>query len=327
MNRKRGIFLTGAVLIVLLVAIVAVKLLFGVPQAQAKQLMLYSFVEGQKLTQRVTMEQDIKTTIMGQQQTMNQAIGLEYDYEIIKVHADSSAEIRCTYTWVFYEQDGPAGHIEYETSTPEKNINPADEDFVGQVYGAMVGESFIINLSSDGELIDVGGVNEIYSHIADKMDIPDEVQRDQLLESMQSQFGEEAIKEMMVNWFTTYSQRPVGIGDTWKTTVKLSTGFPMIVENTYKLAGRNGDTSTIELKSKVSPNPDGKPLQSGSMTISYEIHGTQQGKIIVDATGWAVNGQLTQNFSGEMVMEGNGVNLSAPMSVESTILIETSHWE
>jgi hypothetical protein len=325
MNRKLGLILVSAVSITLLMIILVISLFFIVPKTQAKQLILYSFTVGQKLSQRVTMEQKINMTIMGQQQTVDQVIGIEYNYEIVKVRSDNSAELKCTYTWVLFKQDGPNGSIEYESSVSEQSVDFSDKDAMGKVYGALVGESFITVISSDGQVIAVEGVSDIYSHLVDKIVIPDnlEVDRDQLLKSIQSQFGEDAIKEMMANSFTPYSQHPVGIGDTWNHTLKLSTGFPMIVETTYKLIERNGDTSTIKLESTISHNPDGKPLQSGLMTISYKMQGNQEGTVVVDATGWAVNGKLVQSFSGTMVMEGEGLNLSVPMSVESTVLVET----
>jgi hypothetical protein len=300
----------------------AVALFIIVPRAQAKQLIEYTFKEGENLSQEVISEQTITMTILGQQQIVDQTIGLAYDVVVDEVLPDNTARLTFTYTWVKLKQDSASSHIDYEATAPVQTIDITDENFAGEVYGAMIGESFTVIVSADGRLIDIQGMNEILSRLIGKFQVSDS-ERTVLQENMQSQFNEDTMKEMMGNSFNIYSRQPVKVGDTWDSTQIIASMFPVIVDTTYKLVECNADTSTIQVKSTVRPNPDGKPLQSGQTEILYELEGDQEGQFVIDASGWDVNGVIEQHLTGTMRITSGGKTMEIPASLESNTTIKT----
>ena len=64
----------------------------------------------------------------------------------------------------------------------------------------------------------------------------------------------------------------------------------------------------------------------GIMKLNYKLSGEQKGTMeIQEVTGWPVQGELTQKFSGQVDMEGAtqlGASMSWPVSIESVIRFE-----
>ena len=327
MNRKLLVIIVSAVsACVVLCAVVglAVALFVIVPRAQAKQLMAYTFAKGDIISQQFVMEQKITMTVLGQEQTVDQTIGMGYDLVVEEVLPDNSARLKCTYTWMKLKQAGASGNLDYETTTPVQTLDPTDEDFMGKVFGAMIGEGFSIVVTTDGRVIDLQGWDEFITRYMEKFSF-NEAQKAQFLESMQGQLDKESMLETMGRSIYPYSQQPVKVGDTWKSSQSLSSTYAVIVDSTYKLVKRDADSSTIEVSSTVKKNPDGKPKPSGGSTVLYELEGDQAGKLVVDSSGWAVDGEIEQHLTGTVIITTNGKTMEIPMSLESVITLKTEH--
>jgi hypothetical protein len=150
--------------------------------------------------------------------------------------------------------------------------------------------------------------------ISQAVDLPNEAARDTLRKQLKEQFGDEAIRAQMEQMLAIYPEKPVAIGDSWRRRSSITAGFPMLLESTYTLRGRKDGLALVDVVTKLSRNPDGKPLKMGPATLSFDLSGTQQGQFsIAEASGWVERSDLKQKFGGTLKMEG-APNTTEPLS-------------
>jgi hypothetical protein len=270
--------------------------------------------QGQSYGTKMVAEQTITQTIQGQTMDVKQTIGMAYTYAVTKVESDGSALVDVSYDWVRYAQDGPMGTMEYDSSNP-----PANTPEEALVYAALLGRRFSMTMTPLGEVAEVRGIDEMLSHILLWLNVPEGSERDALLEGLESQFGEQAMRESFEKASTIYPGKPVTVGDLWSKKVALATGMPMILDNTWTLQSRKDGVAFIDVKTKVSPNPDAKPLEYGGMTVTYDLSGEQSGTLEVDeASGWVLRSSIKQNISGQI----SAMGMTWPLTIVSDIRFE-----
>ncbi len=276
---------------------------------------------GESYNSRMVAEQKISQTIQGQSQDILQTIGTGYTFDVEDVDFDGSITVKVTYHSILFKQDGPMGKFEYDSSNPPVAIPP-----MAMGFNALVGQSFTMIISPEGNVKDIYGVDEMLSNMIEQLDLPDFPMMDDLMKNLKGQFGDEALKENMEKMMAVFPDSPVGIGDRWTKRLVLSRGFPMILDNTWTLKARKDGLTIIEVRSVVKPNEEAPPIDMGIMKLNYELSGEQKGTMeIQEVTGWLVQGELTQKFSGQVEMEGAtqlGASMSWPISIESVIRFE-----
>ncbi|MCK4330156.1 hypothetical protein KAX02_09965 [candidate division WOR-3 bacterium] len=276
---------------------------------------------GESYNLRMVVEQKISQTIQEQTQDILQTIGTGYTFDVEDVDFNGSITVKVTYHSILFKQDGPMGKFEYDSSNPPVAIPP-----MAMGFNALVGQSFTMIISPEGNVKDIYGVDEMLSNMIEQLDLPDFPMMDDLMKNLKGQFGDEALKENMEKMMAVFPDSPVGIGDRWTKRLVLSRGFPVILDNTWTLKARKDGLAIIEVRSVVEPNEEAPPIDMGIMKINYKLSGEQKGTMeIQEVTGWPVQGELTQKFSGQVEMEGAtqlGASMSWPISIESVIRFE-----
>jgi len=312
MEKKTG--LLGILVVILAVSIV-------ISCAREKIQLQLRLQEGESHTIKVLTDQNISQTIQGQRHDIIQTTGTGHTFDVEEVDADGNALVKVTYRSVLFKQDGPMGKIEYDSSNPPAIIPP-----MAMGFAALVGQSFSMMISPDGHIIDVQGVDAMLTHVMKKLDIPEGPMKVSIEESLKNQFGDQALTEIMESMMAIYPEKPVGIGDSWTRKVVISKGFPMILDNTWTLKDRKGGVAIIEVSSTVNPNPEAAPIEMGTMRLSYDISGEQEGTIeLQEATGWTTRAKFTQNFSGLVKIGGTPQmpeGMSWPISIDSVVSYE-----
>ena len=270
--------------------------------------------QGKSYSTKMVADQTITQTIQGQTQEIKQTIGMAYTYDVKKVESDGSAQVDIAYDWILYSQDGPMGKSEYDSSNP-----PATLPDAALGYAALLGKGFSMTVTPLGEVTGVQGIDALLWGILDTLNVPAGSTRDALLENLQAQFGEEAMKESFEKATAIYPEKPVAVGDSWSKKLVLAMGMPMIVDNTWTLKSRKDGVAFVDVKSTIAPNPDAKPMEISGMTVSYEVSGDQNGTLELDeATGWPLRSNMTQNLSGQISAAG----MTWPITIVSDIRFE-----
>lgn len=322
-NRTRcGIGVVAAV--VLVVALIAQGALVGtlVDAAEGDKLDLkLRLKKGDVYNVGFVIDQDIKQILPGQPKAQNlkQKIGMGYRMEVTEVDAEGTTLLRTVYDSVRFRQEGPAGVVEYDSRQPPERVPP-----IALGFAALPGQTFTIVMTPAGKVAEVRGVNEMLQSIMKRAQMPDGPAQEAMLKMMKEQFGEQAMKEQMQNLFGFYPESPVAVGESWSQEVKISMGFPMVLNNTYTLESRDGGVARIAVESRLSSNPEAKPLEVGPMTMTYALTGSQTGTTHIDeASGWATDATLTQQITGDMTMTTSGNAQKVPMAIKSDIAVES----
>lgn len=266
-------------------------------------------------------DQKIVQTMMGAQQEMEQTVGMGCRFEVQAVDGEGVATVRVTYPAIRFRQKGPMGIIAYDSEKPPASVHPMVKGFA-----ALVGQSFTMVVTPRGHVREVGGVSAMLEHVIEALDLPEGPMKEAMVARLKRQFGDQALKEVMGNMMVTYPAAPVGIGDTWPHRVTLTRGFPMTMDHTLTLKGREGGLATLAVRTKVEPDTGAPPLQLGPMKMTYSLSGTQEGTIQVDkAAGRTRRGTMKQRFTGSVGISGMpGIEggQTWPISVESTVRFE-----
>ncbi len=307
---KRGNLIRIALLAILLLAV-------SVYSAGKTVTLKLNLQKGQSYGVKMVMDQFITQTLQGQKMEITQNIAMGYVLEVMDRDQSGNMKVKVTYKTISFRSKTPMVSLEYDS---EKQTDQIDPSLVG--YAALVGKSYTMTFTPAGHVLEVGGINEMIDEIISKLELPDEEMKNSVKAQMQAQFGEESIRESMENAFAIYPEKEVKKGSKWKKRIIMSKGFPMIVDTIWKLKSRVDGISTLEVASKVKPNPDAAPLDLGIMKMSYTVSGKQGGTIEVDEdTGWTLRAKIIQNISGTVKMEGQQ-NMEWPMTIKSTMEYE-----
>jgi len=280
---------------------------------------------GESYNLRMTTDQKVTQSIMGHQQEIVQSIGVGYSFDVEEVDADGVARVKVIYHGVLFKQDaGGLGKFEYDSSDPPAEIPP-----MAKGYAALVGQSFHMKIAPNGHISEVEGADEMIADMLEKIDINMEYMKTSLEKKLRDQFGNQGVKEMMDNMMAIYPDRPVGINDSWTSTVIETHGFPMILDNTWTLKDRKDGIATIEVNSTAEPNLEVDPVEMGAMKMQYSLSGEQHGTMELDeATGWMISAELDQKFTGDLSMVGGPMadmaeGMAVPVLIEITIRLES----
>jgi hypothetical protein len=274
--------------------------------------------EGDRFIIRMVMDQQISSKIEGQKEDILQKIGFSYTYNVTGIDPDGNISVQIVYDWVLLEQESAYGKVEFDSSSPPEVIPPEAEG-----YNALLGKGFSMVMTSQGEIIEINGLNEMYSEMIDDLGITDEAERQQMEQLIHDQFGEEALKEQMGNIMMKYPEGPVMVGDTWTQSGETSIMTTLIIETTYSLSSYEEGVAIFDAKSTITPHPDMEIVDFGYAKIGYSLSGEQEGKTIVDTnTGLTLNGSMTQTLTGEMTIIMDDEELTVPISIFGTTTIE-----
>ncbi len=306
--------------------VLAVLVLLSSATARAgddKIQLAFHLEKGQSYKLVMTTDQEIVQQVPGRgEMKVQQTTSIGYTFAVTDVDDKGTATIDVTFGPVSMKVDTGMGTFEYDSEDAPDEI-PAS----AQNMAALVGKSFTMKLATDGETLEVTGVDELLDELLELIDLPEGPIKQRMTEDVKKQFGEAGLKESMGNMIGIFPDEPVGIGDSWARIVTITAGFPIIVETTYTLAGRDDGVATIEIEATMKPNPDAEPISMGPMTMRYELEGTQEGTLKIDeATGWYVEGTMDQDLKGQLVMSGipgQEGELPIPMTIKSTITFKT----
>lgn|GEM_PF-3256682 len=273
------------------VLLVQVCILFG----QKVGLTLH-LEEGEKFQYQTVIDQDILTAVMGMEQMLDQKITMVYEYEVNKVHGNGDMDLDITYTRVAISQSGDMLNKSFDSDVDD--IENVDESLIG--YAGLVGKSFQMRMTPLGEVAEIKGVDEIYEDIFEQVKSG---QKEQMLASIKSQYGDEALQEQMGVATGFYTKKPMKVGKSWKAKHTVNRGIGMIINTVYTLDKVEDNVAYISFESEVEPNENAPGLDLQQFTLKYELTGAQNGMIKVNLkNGWAKYNKTTQDLGGKMDM-------------------------
>ena len=268
---------------------------------------------GQKRHLRIITEDNTSHTTGGLQTDGNSITTIGLELEVKQVDANGLAHVKVTYLTIHEVLRTAQRHKEYDSTKP---------DTAGEsLFSAMIGQSFVAKVTTEGQIIELDGLDEMHRRIAEAaVRKQEEVLRrksegigltlvpiEERIESkkkgieMSTRIGKEGVREMLGNVIVPLPLRPVGIGDSWQARTSLSvarTGY----DCTYTLRENKQDAVSVEVSSKIELDED-KPLDSeypSAGRVRTTLSGSCQGSLEIDPqTGWMLHKKVTLRWSGE----------------------------
>ncbi len=227
--------------------------------------------------------------------------------------------VAMTYEGIKYKMDGPMGLTDYDSANP-----PAEVPMMAKGMAALVGQSLQIEFLPSGEVGEIEGVAVMMDKMIDAFDLPEGPAKENMKTTMEMQFNEEMIEQMVAATAGMYPGRPVSRGDTWDEAVTLGGMMPMQIDMDYTLNDFDADTATVGVTGKITPHPGAQPVLMGGMEMDAAFTGEQAGSVVFDrAMGFLISSEVTQDMNGGMTMNmDNGNSLEIEMVIDSTVTMK-----
>lgn len=274
--------------------------------------------EGAVYRIRMLTTQDISQSFEGQTFDVSQTMGFEYTYTVTSRDPDGSAWVDVSYTRAIFESDTPFGTDTYDSADPPAQIPEGAEGFA-----AVVGSGFSMRIGSDGEILEIVGLDEMIDQMLSELDLPDPEIRQAFELTIREQYGDEAMKDQLGGLLFDFPEGSLRVGDTWTSTQETTAMFPVVVENTYTLLDFDESTALIEVRSEISSGTGEGGMDMGLFAFDFTISGSQEGMIQVDLKTGLTNSIIEQSLMGEMTIVVEGEEVSVPLNILQTIQVES----
>jgi hypothetical protein len=277
--------------------------------------------KGRTYYERMTTDQRIKQTIMGQEQVIDNVIGVGQKLDVLDVDAQGNMQIRCTYIWSRFKQSGPMGIVDYDSSQAVTVPGGAEG------FAALVGGSYTIRVSPKGSVLDVNGVKELTESVRKK--VPEGTDISSGMSPVSFLISEDGIRQTTEDLLSVYPDKPVERGASWESRKLTSLGFSMITESKWTLQREMGGVATINVVSSMKSDPAGPPMDAQDMKMKIDVSGTQEGTAQVEeATGLIRMHRSTSLLKGQIGLgtsaEGPFDVMAIPITFETTAAVEMS---
>jgi hypothetical protein len=271
----------------------------GAVSAQVKVAFQLKLQPGAIYTCTMDIAQTVTQTVDNEEQTLEQDMLTVWQYQVLKQDKDGVSDVNLTYERVKISQDYGHEASEYDSDNPPDYLDPSMRGIA-----TLPGTELALRITSDGEVVEVRGIDEMLDRMIAAMNLPDTPQKEMVVSNLRQQFGADAFRQQFEQITSFYPLREVAVGDRWESTQTISAGFPMTVRSLYILKSRQGGKAYIDVSSAVTSDPK-NPVAMGQLTMAYEIGGTQKGEIVVEeASGLPVRSDLDLESSGNVRVSG-----------------------
>jgi hypothetical protein len=208
-----------------------------------------------------------------------------YNMQVVDEKNDLKT-IKATYKRIDMTMSMPNGQKMDFSS--EKQVDAMDfMQLPSKMFGIIKGKSFTMQVNGKGEVVSVTGFDKIGEAVVSEMNVPEDM-KPMMRQNFQKQFSDDAAKQIFSQAFEIYPNKPVKIGDSWKSNSTIA-ALKQDITTTYTVKNIKGNRVFVNGQGKLKSS-DGKSS------------GTQASKLIIDAkTGLMIDGVFDQkNDDGQM---------------------------
>lgn len=188
-------------------AVSSIVLIILCGSAAAATQLQWKLAKGKMYYQRTVIEQQITQTVMGQEQKIEQSIGIGHKLQVLDVDPQGNMRIQYTYLWSKLKQINPMVQIDYDSS--QKSPVPAG----AEGFAALVGQSYTVKMTPQGKILDVNGVEQLRDAVLKKL--PPGMDATVGMNPVAGYIDKESLKQMTEAGTAIYPDKPVNPGDSW----------------------------------------------------------------------------------------------------------------
>jgi len=283
--------------------------------AAATQLQ-WKLAKGKTYYQRSVIEQQITQTVMGQEQKIDQIIGTGQKLQVLDVDARGNMRIQYTFLWSRLKQINPMAQVDYDSS--QKSAVPAG----AEGFAALIGRSFTVKMTPQGEILDVNGVEQLRDAVLKKL--PPGTDTTIGMNPVAGYLDKESLEQMIKANTAIYPDHPVNPGDSWSKDITMAVGFKMIIRAKWTLQRAQGGVATIGMASTIRTDSSGPGMETQGMKMRFALSGTQEGTVeVAEATGLITAGKARAQLKGDIQVGQAGTAADAPPMMTIPMTIDT----
>ncbi|MDT0554410.1 DUF6263 family protein [Patiriisocius hiemis] len=273
-------------------------------QVQAQNILQYNMSIGDSYTIEQEATQDIIQTMDGADHEMKNTILGEYVFEVISV-TDSTFVMNFHFkSLLFKTESGIYGTL----MDIDTNREAEEDDIEANIFKGLLNNDLQIVVYKTGNIKTLTGTDAIIDSMLEKAGIEDDFTKNIAKKGLEKEFGDESMKESMIQMLYLFSDEPVSKGSKWET----SFNGDLKGSTTYSLQ----EYSTEEIK-LVGDGPI--ELNTVNEDVTMILSGTQNVIATCDTeTGFMKNVTIEQTATGVTKTKQWGT-VEVPTTINSTI--------
>jgi hypothetical protein len=273
----------------------------------------YNLKVSDRFELRQKTDQKIVQTVMGMNQTGNNAYDGTIDMRVVSIESDR-IRIEAKMTRL-------KSHIKNFLNEITLDSDGEVDDSSRKIVRAIMNQPFFVTLSKAGKIEKVEGVENLWAAV-DKLDVPEE-DKDKVKATMGQMINESSFKNGLGQAFLMYAGRGVQPKETWTTESGIPADFPVRATNTWFVESVTGGQAIVNGDGifKTTDKEKIVTLPGGEMKAKVDLSGTQKVKgVAMVKTGLPENVAIDGKLSGTILLLAGGM---LPMDIEVPISIET----
>jgi len=260
----------------------------------------YNLKKGEVFTIKQEAIQQIVQEMGGDTQEITNTIDGILEFRVLAVH-DTSYELAVTFKdlklYMYSSSDGELLDINASES-PEGDVQ-------ARIFNSMLNVPIRIVLDRCGDVLEVSGGDSLVARMADASGVKDTFTRDLMKESLERDFGTEALSNSYEQMTFIYPKNKIRIGDSWENEYK----GKISSSNHWTLEALKGGQATISGNASVVMD-----LQEASASMS--LKGNRKTELSADTDS---------GFLLAMKVESHSEGFSAMPEVGSEVIPTTIH--
>jgi len=190
-----------------------------------------------------------------------------------------------------------------------KNVN--QDDMQSMIFGSLLNSPVQILLAKTGDILEVNGGDSLVVKMAEASGIKDEFSLNMMKESLQKEFGSQALSDSYKQMTFIYPKKPVKIGESWKNEYSGKLG----AKNTWTLDALTNDEVIISGTADVT-------MDVTELATTMKLTGTQKTRITANADSGFIKIMTVEGVSeGTSTMPQMG-DQNIPTTIKSKITYE-----
>lgn len=251
---------------------------------------------GQSYRTVSVMDASTSQTSMGRDLHTHRVLTFVTRYDVDEAPSVGGAlHMRTLLESVQAEQDGPGGHVTYDSSDPSSDV-----PWTIAPYALLVGRTVTVTVAADGSQRIEGG-DSLMDELVSRVNAPPGVSGASFRAMVKKLLGGGSLMAAVRQSGSMLPDHPVSVGDSWTLSMDLGGTLPIHQAMTLTLRERRNGVAIIETRSETS-NDSTAAGAMGPMSMGMKSTGT--GSMEIDeATGWTLRSTFETESSTIMVLE------------------------
>ena len=187
----------------------------------------------------------------------------------------------------------------------------SEDDMQSMIFGSLLNSPVQMLLAKTGDILEVNGGDSLVVKMAEASGLKDEFSLNMMKESLQKEFGSEALSDSYKQMTFIYPKKPVKIGDSWKNEYS----GKLEAKNIWTLDALTNDEAIISGTADVT-------MDVTELATSMKLTGTQKTRITANAASGFIKIMTVEGVSkGTSTMTQMG-DQEIPTTIKSKITYE-----